>query len=91
VAGADETRAAPGENVEGTSQASTMPSRISTAAEALAAYQRGQTALRNGDWAAYGEAQAELERVLESLAQATPVPGSGNIGTIPESAATPTP
>lgn len=78
VAGAEESGAAPGANVEGAAQPSTPPDRVATAAEALAAYQRGQTALREGDWAAYGEAQAELERILQSLAKATPGPGSGS-------------
>ena len=91
VAGAEESGAAPGGNVEGAPQPSTTPGRVSTAAEALAAYQRGQSALRNGDWQAYGEAQAELERILKSLAQATPVPDSGSIATAADSAATPTP
>jgi uncharacterized membrane protein (UPF0182 family) len=50
-----------------------------TVADALAAYERGQLALRDGDWSAYGESQAELERILESLAvsagvEPTPVP-----------------
>jgi len=31
------------------------------------AYERGQAALRRGDWAAYGEAQAELEAILSHL------------------------
>jgi len=31
------------------------------------AYARGQEALRRGDWTAYGEAQAELEGILEHL------------------------
>ncbi|MGH2617485.1 MAG: UPF0182 family protein, partial [Thermomicrobiales bacterium] len=39
-----------------------------TVAEALAAYERGQRALREGDWATYGESQAELEQILETLA-----------------------
>lgn len=37
-------------------------------AEALIVFQRGEQALQEGDWAAYGDAQAELERILEALA-----------------------
>ena len=51
--------------------------------EAVATFDRGQAALENGDWAAYGEAQARLEAVLNLLAGtgagtpvATPAPGS---------------
>lgn len=36
---------------------------------ALDAYQAGQAALQAGDWQAYGEAQAELERLLTELEQ----------------------
>lgn len=39
------------------------------AAAALAAFERGQAALATGDWGEYGEAQAELERVLRGLAE----------------------
>jgi uncharacterized membrane protein (UPF0182 family) len=39
------------------------------AAEALEAYQNAQNALRQGDWASYGEYQQELERLLEQLSQ----------------------
>jgi uncharacterized protein len=45
-----------------------------TIADALAAYERGQRALGEGDWAAYGEAQAELERILEILAGSAGAP-----------------
>ena len=58
-----------------------------TVAAAIAVYERGQTALQEGDWASYGESQAELERILESLAISaglTPTPA-------PAAAATPTP
>lgn len=51
------------------------------AQQALEAYQRGQEALAAGDWTAYGEEQATLERLLGQLAEAedavaagTPVP-----------------
>jgi uncharacterized membrane protein (UPF0182 family) len=47
--------------------------------EALATYDRAQTALQASDWATYGEEQARLEQILELLAsrdiEATPVPG----------------
>jgi hypothetical protein len=45
--------------------------------EALAAWDRSQTALQQGDWAAYGEEQERLGQVLEALAAlgtATPAP-----------------
>ncbi|CAN5882876.1 UPF0182 family protein [soil metagenome] len=38
--------------------------------QAVAAFERGQEALARGDWATYGEAQAELELILESMAAA---------------------
>jgi uncharacterized membrane protein (UPF0182 family) len=38
--------------------------------EALAAWDRGQTALQAGDWAAYGEEQERLGLILEALAAA---------------------
>jgi uncharacterized membrane protein (UPF0182 family) len=41
-----------------------------SASDALEAFERGQRALADGDWAGYGEAQSELERILESLAGA---------------------
>jgi uncharacterized membrane protein (UPF0182 family) len=48
------------------------------AAQALAAYERGQAALRAGDWATYGREQAILEDLLRRLAgepaPAEPVP-----------------
>lgn len=43
---------------------------VDLADRALAAYKRGQDALTRGDWAAYGEAQAELANLLEQLANA---------------------
>ena len=48
--------------------------------EALATYDRAQTAMKAGDWATYGEEQARLQQILELLAtadlNATPVTGS---------------
>ncbi len=37
------------------------------AEQAVAAYERGQQALVEGDWQAYGESQMELERILLSM------------------------
>src|SRR5215213_1899844 len=45
-----------------------------TVADALGAYERGQQALKEGDWAAYGEAQEELGGILDTLARAAGVP-----------------
>jgi uncharacterized membrane protein (UPF0182 family) len=45
-----------------------------TVADALDAYERGQRALQDGDWAAYGEAQAELGQILDTLARSAGVP-----------------
>jgi uncharacterized membrane protein (UPF0182 family) len=45
-----------------------------TVADALAAYERGQRALQEGDWAAYGEAQEELGGILDTLARSAGVP-----------------
>lgn len=42
--------------------------QASTVQDALAAFERGEAALTQGDWEAYGEAQAELQRVLVVLA-----------------------
>jgi hypothetical protein len=60
-------------NVEGDAQPSGQP-MAGTVADALAAYERGQRALGEGDWSEYGEAQAELERILETLARSSGVP-----------------
>jgi len=56
-----------------------------TVADALEAYGRGQQALQEGDWAAYGEAQEELGGILDRLARSAGVP------TEPEPAAVATP
>jgi uncharacterized protein len=48
-----------------------------TVAAALESYDRGQDALREGNWAEYGEAQRELERILEALAGSSGTPVSG--------------
>lgn len=48
---------------------------LPSVADALDAYDRGQAALQRGDWAAYGEAQEELQTILNALTEpvATPV------------------
>ncbi len=56
-------------NVEGTSGGpQTVVVTGDLAEEALAAYERGQDALSQGDWTAYGEAQDQLRAILEQLA-----------------------
>jgi uncharacterized membrane protein (UPF0182 family) len=45
-----------------------------TVADALDAYERGERALQEGDWAAYGEAQTELGQILDALARSAGVP-----------------
>lgn len=42
--------------------------------QAVAAYTRGEEALARGDWAAYGQAQAELQAALDALALLTGSP-----------------
>jgi uncharacterized membrane protein (UPF0182 family) len=75
IAGADEADG-PGaatSNVEGNLAPGAAPI-TGTVADALDAYERGQRALQEGDWAAYGEAQAELRRILDTLARSAGVP-----------------
>ncbi|MDF3041009.1 MAG: hypothetical protein K0Q71_3715, partial [Thermomicrobiales bacterium] len=90
VAGDDETAPANAgtANVEGEVAPGAAPIQA-TVADALAAYEQGQRALQTGDWAEYGEAQAELERILESLAVSTGLPPVA--ATEPVAAATPVP
>jgi uncharacterized protein len=92
VAEGDTPAATAGVNVEGTTPGSDASAGAAIAgtpgeiaAEALDAYQRGQDALRDGNWTAYGEAQARLERLLEDLA------GSGPVIVETEAFATPSP
>ena len=90
VAG-DDAAAGPGAgtvNVEGDPAPDAEP-LTGTVADALAAYERGQRALGEGDWVAYGAAQAELERILETLARSTGVPITP--GPVPVPAGTPVP
>jgi uncharacterized protein len=75
ITGADEAEGtgAATENVEGNLAPGAAP--ISgTVADALEAYERGQQALQEGDWAAYGEAQDELGGILDTLARSAGVP-----------------
>jgi uncharacterized membrane protein (UPF0182 family) len=75
VAGDDVAEGPDGDsvNVEGDGEPGTEP-LAGTVEDALVAYERSQRALSEGDWAEYGEAQAELERILETLARSTGVP-----------------
>ena len=75
IAGADEADG-PGAataNVEGELAPGAAPI-TGTVADALEAYERGQRALQEGDWAAYGEAQEELGGILDTLARSAGVP-----------------
>jgi uncharacterized protein len=75
VAGNDEADG-PGsntENIEGDLGPGVAPI-TGTVAEAVDAYERGQQALQEGDWAAYGEAQEELGRILDTLARSAGIP-----------------
>lgn len=89
VSAGDTAAAVSQANDEGTSGPQAAPAAGITpediAAGALSAYQRGQDALQQGDWAAYGKAQAELEGLLEQLA------GSGPVMVEPDAIATPAP
>ena len=49
-----------------------------TAADALAAYQRGQAAMERGDWEGFGDAQRELEEILVSMAGTPVAPAAPN-------------
>jgi uncharacterized membrane protein (UPF0182 family) len=79
-----------GETVATVGPEAGAPVPAASAAEALDAYQRGQAALRAGDWAAYGQAQDDLQRVLEEMAGPIASPGASG-GQIPSGAATPVP
>ena len=78
-----ETATLPGES-SGTTTVNTTPVDGDLAAQALDAYNDAQTALTNGDWAAYGEAQARLGEILEAMGAASATPSA-------DPAATPTP
>lgn len=62
-----------------------------TAADALAAYQRGQDAMQRGDWDAYAQSQRDLEEILMSLAGTPVVPAAPAEAATPASQATPLP
>jgi len=50
-----------------------LPSDLASLIQsALTAYQDGQTALQQGDWQRYGQAQQQLETLLQQLADQTP-------------------
>lgn len=70
VAAADASAGPAGVNVEG-DVGSVAGAVAASPDDALAAFERGQRALADGDWAAYGEAQADLQRILEGLADAS--------------------
>ncbi|HEV2128477.1 MAG TPA: UPF0182 family protein [Thermomicrobiales bacterium] len=48
--------------------------------EAVAAFDRGQEALANGDWSAYGEEQTRLEAILDLLAGEASPPATPEAG-----------
>jgi uncharacterized membrane protein (UPF0182 family) len=75
VAGNDEADGPVGdtENVEADLGPGVAPI-TGTVAEAVDAYERGQQALQEGDWAAYGEAQEELGSILDTLARSAGIP-----------------
>jgi len=73
-------------NVEGDSGQPDSGEAIPTgdlATQAMEAFLRGEDALQDGDWAAYGKAQQELQILLEQM--------SGNGASEPAPAATPVP
>jgi uncharacterized protein len=86
VAGSDESEGAGAATVDVEGDVAPGAEPISgTVADALDAYERGQRALQEGDWAAYGEAQDELGGILDTLARSAGVP------TEPEQAVVATP
>ncbi|MFM9108078.1 MAG: UPF0182 family protein, partial [Chloroflexota bacterium] len=88
VAAGDTTAAVDQANTEGTTgpePEATGGSPEEIAAAALEAFQRGEDALQQGDWTAYGKAQEDLGTLLDELA------GSGPVMVEPEAIATPAP
>lgn len=71
-ADADSPADAANANVEAGAAGGPEPSGA-TVADALIAFERGESALQTGDWVAYGEAQAELQRILEELSRSSGV------------------
>jgi uncharacterized membrane protein (UPF0182 family) len=65
---AEETSGAPPATAEGTPPAAAVTVTGPLAQQARAHYERAIAAQRRGDWAAYGEALTELERVLREMA-----------------------
>jgi uncharacterized membrane protein (UPF0182 family) len=74
VAGTDAAAGPGGANVNIEDGITGPASGAATVEDALEAFDRGQLALEDGDWAAYGEAQEELERILETLATEAATP-----------------
>ena len=60
-----ETPVLDGEGIGGISFADMTHTELAAAAQG--AFDRGEIALRNGDWATYGEAQEELQLILQHL------------------------
>jgi uncharacterized protein len=70
VAGDDAAGGADRASTDVEGEASALPAGAAvTVDDALDAFDRGNEALQQGDWAAYGEAQAELQAILEQLAE----------------------
>lgn len=82
-------------NVEEGTESGAALSRA-TVADALISFERGEAALQRGDWVAYGEAQNDLQRILEELARSTNVENAADLpaaapGAEPGVAGTPVP
>lgn len=74
-----------GANVEDDAGSAAVDVANVTVDDALEVFERGNTALQEGDWEAYGEAQAELQEILEQLA------ANGEFDTAPQPMITGTP
>ncbi|MFD5565417.1 UPF0182 family membrane protein [Kitasatospora griseola] len=59
-------------------------------ADAQKAFTDGQAALKNGDWAAYGQAQQALQKALDAAVAAEPKAGSGGASPAPSGSPSPT-
>ena len=90
--GSSTTGAAAGSGADtgGNATGTTAPSTdiVVVVQQANDAYERGQTALASGDWAAYGQAQSDLATALGQLEALT---GNGTPVASPETSATPAP
>ncbi|PSN78885.1 hypothetical protein C8B47_14645, partial [filamentous cyanobacterium CCP4] len=68
-----EASAPPPTAPEATAPSATLPSDTADLVQAaLESYQTGQQALQQGDWQRYGEAQQQLENILQQLNQQNP-------------------